>query len=313
MKHVSSWLQPKLARIPLRKHALISLSTPYLMLLPLFAACTFVLFIPIIRVLLMSVQNWYLVAIDKTHYFLGLRNYVKVFESPVFRKSLWVTFVYLASNVVIKSLLGMGVALLLNAKFRGRVIARTIVIIPWATPVINACLIWFHMYDYSYGIVNALLKNLHLIAAPHAWLSERELVMGAILMVNIWKGYPFVAIMLLAGLQAIPEELMEAAIVDGANAWQRFRHVTLPLLRPVATITVLLLVIWGLKDFAIIWPLTEGGPVYATEFITIFVYDTAFKFFKFGQAAAAGVFMLAVSLVFTIIYLKALRGEEATW
>ena len=169
------------------------------------------------------------------------------------------------------------------------------------------------MFDPQYGIVNYTLQMLHIISAPLPWLTTTKFALPAALLVNIWKGTPWAAIMLLAGLQSIPPVLYEAAIMDGANVWNKFRYVTLPLLKPVSLTVFLLLMIWTVKDFAIVYVLTGGGPAHATEVMTIYVYRKAFEGLRMGEAAAGGMILLLLSLVFTILYLKALGGEETAY
>ena len=216
-------------------------------------------------------------------------------------------------TVAARYVLGLIAALLLNEDFKGRGLFRVLIIIPWAIPVVVACLVWILMFDYQYGIINHILETIGFLSSPIAYLGDVRAALPAAMVVNIWKGFPWVAIMLLAGLQTIPVGLYEAAVLDGASAWKKFRHVTLPMLRPVSAVVFLLLVVWTVKDFAILYVLTGGGPANSTELLTVYVYKSAFKFFRMGEAAAGGVVLLLISLFFTIIYLKVSRGDEASW
>jgi multiple sugar transport system permease protein len=288
----------------LRKHSL-----PYLLIAPMAILVIAFIIVPIVRNAWMSFFDWYL-ARPSSHPFIGLDNYREVFTASTFKNSAKVTALYIGVTVPVRFFLALGIALLLNNTFKGRGLARSIIIIPWAVPVVIACLIWVQMLDFQYGIINYGLLKLNLIDEPLNWLSSTTLALPAAMAVNVWKGTPWPAIMLLAGLQSIPLELYEAAMIDGAGAWQKFRYVTLPMLKPVSLIVFLLLVIWTVKDFGIVYVLNKGGPAHATEVLTVFVYRSAFEGLRMGEAAAGGMVLLAVSLIFTIFYLKVMGGEE---
>jgi multiple sugar transport system permease protein len=166
------------------------------------------------------------------------------------------------------------------------------------------------MYDKDYGIINYLLNNVGILTRNVAYLQDTQVALPAAMVVNIWKGFPFVAVMLLAGMQSVSNDLYEAAEMDGANTIHKIRHITIPSIKPVSMIVLLLLIVWTIKDYAIAYVLAKGGPSRATELLTIFVQQNAFKYFDFGKASASGMLMLIVSLIFTYIYFKALTGGE---
>ena len=282
---------------------------PYLLIAPMAILVIMFIVVPILRNAWMSFFDWYL-ARPSSHPFIGLENYREVFTASTFKNSAKVTATYIGVTVPARFLLALGIALLLHNAFKGRGLARSIIIIPWAVPVVVACLIWVQMLDYQYGIINYWLLKLHLVKEPLNWLSSTALALPAAMIVNIWKGTPWPAIMLLAGLQSIPQELYEAAMVDGASVWQKFKHITLPMLKPVSLIVFLLLVIWTVKDFAIVYVLNKGGPAHATEVLTVYVYRSAFEGLRMGEAAAGGMVLLVVSMIFTIFYLRVMGGEE---
>lgn len=266
---------------------------------------------PIVKAAIMSFQYWYLPRPKpEGHYFVGLDNYISVFNDSSFTHSLTVTCIYIVVTVLARFLIGLFVAVLLNMKFKGRAIARALIIIPWAIPEVVTCLVWILMYDKDFGIINFMASNLHLISQPVQFLNDPSIALYSAMAVGIWKGFPFVAIMLLAGLQSIPGELYEAARVDGAKPWQQFRNITWPLLRPVSLIVFLLLIIWTIRDFGIVYLLARGGPSQATEMLTIYIYNTSFKYFDFGKASAAGMIMLIFCAIFTVVYLKILNRED---
>lgn len=294
----------------LKRKKLNSQATGYWFVLPLIIVMLVFLVYPIAQAAVMSVQNWYMPKVTaEGHNFVGLDNYISVLGDRHFIHSVLVTIIYMVVTVAARFLLGLAMALLLNRSFPGRAIARALVIIPWAVPEVVACLVWILMYDKDFGIINYLFTNLGILSQPLGFLTDTTIALPAAMAVNIWKGFPFVAIMLLAGLQSIPGELYEAATVDGANSFQQFRAITMPGLKGLSVITFLLLIIWTIKDFGIAFLLARGGPSRATEILTIYIYQTAFSNFHFGKAAAAGMFMLAFSIVFTIIYMKFLNKE----
>jgi multiple sugar transport system permease protein len=265
---------------------------------------------PIVRVAMMSVQDWYMVRPANNGVFVGSDNYARMFGDRYFKNSAVVSIIYILVTVPARFLLGFVTALLLNQKFKGRALVRALVIIPWAVPEAVTCLVWILMYDKDFGIINSVLRNIGLVSQNIGFLQSREIALPAAIVVNIWKGFPFVAIMLLAGLQGISNELYEASMVDGSNAWQRLRHITIPMLRPVSMIVFLLLVIWTIRDFGIVFLLARGGPSQATEVLTVYLYHSAFTRFDFGVASAGGILMLAFALVFSFFYIRMINREE---
>ena len=285
----------------------------YLFILPLVIILAVFLAYPILKAALMSVQYWKMTKPSPDgHYFVGVENYVNVFQDEFFWNSARVTVLYMVVTVAFWFILGFGTALTLNTKFRGCGLARALIIIPWAVPEVVACLVWILMYDKDYGIINSMLTGMGVLSGNVGWLLDKNVALPAAMAVNIWKGFPFVAIMLLAGLQGIDQEMYEAATVDGATRLQKLRYITWPSLKPVSMVVFLLLIIWTLKDYAIAYLLAKGGPARATEILTIFVQQTAFKYFDFGKASAVGMLMLLASCIFTGLYFRALnKGEKA--
>jgi multiple sugar transport system permease protein len=286
--------------------------TPYLFILPIVVVTALIILYPIIKNIQMSFFENYL-ARPLNHDWNNFKNYIDLFTDRFFWKSIRVTGTYISITVVIRFVLGFFIGLLLHQKLHLRGLARAFMIIPWAIPDVVACLVWIQMLDFQYGIINNFLVNIHVLKGPIDWLSSLTLSLPAAMVVNVWKGTPWVAIMILAGLQNIPEDLYEAAEVDGANAVKKMINVTIPLLRPVIVSVFLLLVIWSIKDFAIIYILNRGGPVHATEVMTIFIYQKAFTDLKMGVAAAGGVILLLTSMFFTVFYLKFLDKGDDMW
>lgn len=257
---------------------------------------------PLVRAFYMSLHTIVLIRPQLGQPFVGLQNYFNVIQSPYFLNALWQTFVWTSVNLVAQLVLGLLIALVLNNSFPGRGLARGAMLIPWVVPSVVAVLTWRWMYDGQFGIINSWMVQLGIIDRGVAWLGNTGTAMGAVLIESIWKGTPFVLVMLLAGLQAVPTELLESAKVDGANAWQRFWHVTMPMLRPTVVIAATLTTIYSFNNFNSIWLMTEGGPLRSTETLTILTYKTAFQGFNLGEATAIGVITFVILFIFVAIF-----------
>src|SRR5262249_8979242 len=200
--------------------------------------------------------------------------------------------------------------LLLHQSFPGRSIVRTVTLLPWVVPGVVVALVWEYVYQPNYGILNDLLFRLGWLHERVAWLSDPRLAMPAVVATNVGRGVPFLAIMLLAGLQATPDELYEAARVDGASVVQRFWHITLPLLRPIIVVATATRIIWTFNYADLIFVMTSGGPANATQITSTYTLLQAYSNLDFGYAGALSVVLLLVMLVFTAFYLRVTRGVE---
>lgn len=234
----------------------------------------------------------------------GWFNYGYMFESANFWRSLRVTLGYVFWGSVGSFGIGLFTAVLLNRPFRGRTLARVLVMMPWPIPGVVAATIFMWMFNSSFGVVNYLLLQVGLIDAPVAWFTSTGPAFLAVTAATIWKGYPFFTVTLLAGMQSIPKELFEAARVDGANAVQQFRHITLAALRPVIGIALVISTLWLFRVFDIIYVMTGGGPSGATETLAIQIYREAFQYFQMSYAAAVGMITLLLSVIATFVYLR---------
>jgi len=236
--------------------------------------------------------------------FVGLDNYISILGADWFRHSLLVTVVYTVTTVAGSYLLGLAFALALRRRFRGRAVARTLTMLPWAVPHVAAVLVWAWMMDPNFGVLNYLLVRSGLLAEPVGWLQSPIGAMAAVSLVTIWSTFPFACLMLLAQLETIPDTLYEAASVDGTSPWKRFVHVTLPSLRYINVVLFLLL---GLTAFTrtitIIYVMTAGGPSNATSILPIETYLRAFKYLDLGTASALGTIVLLLSIVLSGAYL----------
>jgi multiple sugar transport system permease protein len=203
----------------------------------------------------------------------------------------------------------LGLALLLNQQIRGRGVFRASLLVPMMLPTVVVGVVWRLMLNPNFGAINGTLKQLGINTEGLTWTASPRLAFLAVIAVDVWQWTPFVFLVLLAGLQAIPQEPYEAALIDGSSRWQTFRHVTLPLLKPAILIVLLLRTMDLLRVFDQIFILTEGGPGFATEMISLYIYRTAFRFFDFGYAAAMSFVLLAVTNVISVVYLRVLQDE----
>lgn len=229
--------------------------------------------------------------------FTGIGNYSRMMGDGRFWQSIGNTTIFTAIAVSIELILGMGVALVLNQSFRGRGLARTIAILPWALPTALIGLTWTWIFNDQYGVLNDMLLRLHLIPEAINWLGDPTLALFATIAADIWKTTSFVAILLLAGLQSISEDLYEAHAIDGASPWQSFRQITLPLLMPQILIAVLFRFAQSFGVFDLIKVMTEGGPAGATEMVSIYIYATVMRYLDFGYGAALVVVTFLVLIV----------------
>ena len=273
---------------------------PLLLIAPAMIAIIVLIIVPIVQGVAMS---FFATQLGEKAPFIGLGNYFRMVRSPDFLRVIWVTLVYTFFSVIGCFLIALVVALVANAKFRCRAVARVIMTLPWAIPEVAACLIWGWILNYQFGILNQILKAVHLIDHPIGWLMNPKIALASVLGVTLWKIFPLSAVVLLAGLQGVSEDLYEAGRIDGGNSYQLFRHVTLPSLRPIASMLILLTTIWSFRRFTIIWVLTQGGPSMATETLVVGVYRSAFKTFDMGYAAAMAVVGLLLSSLITFVYL----------
>lgn len=274
----------------------------YALIVPAFIVLFGVIGYPLITAFLMSFHKIILTEPGNGQPLVGLRNYIAAVSGPLFRGALLRTGIWTGANLAVQMVLGLAVALVLNQPFPWRGLARGITLIPWVTPSVVAVFTWRWMYDAQFGLINAALRTLGIIHHQVNWLANTQTALWAIILESIWKGTPFVAIMLLAGLQAIPGELFDVAKVDGANTWRRFVHITMPLIAPTMIIAATLTTIYTFNNFNAIWLMTQGGPLHATETLTILVYNEAFMSYDLGQASAFGMITFFILLVFVAIF-----------
>ena len=231
-------------------------------------------------------------------------NFARLASDSFFWTAMAHTFVYAAAALTCEFLLGLGLALLLNSQIRGRGLFRASLLVPMMLPTVVVGVVWRLMLNPDFGAINGTLARFGISKESLTWTASPRLAMLSVIAVDVWQWTPFVFLVLLAGLQAIPQEPYEAALIDGSSRWQTFRHVTLPLLKPAILIVLLLRTMDLLRVFDQIFILTEGGPGFATETISLYIYRTAFRFFDFGYAAAMSFVLLALTNVISVIYIR---------
>lgn len=289
------------ARAPRAAGALKDQRQGYWFILPCFLLLGTVLGFPMV----MAVLNSFTPIWTKGLSGFTLTYYERLLHDGIFWNSIVRTVHFVGATVALHLLLGLAVALALNSAIRGRRFFRVMAILPWTVPDVIAGMVWGWMYDPLSGILNDVLLRVGLIASPVEWLANPALVMPSVILADVWRGYPFVMLVLLAGLQAIPKEQYEAAKVDGASAIQEFFHVTLPNLKRMIAIATILDIIWQARRFGLIWVMTEGGPARSTEILSVLAYRQYFKFFNFEYASAMSVALALVLLLIGLPYVRA--------
>ena len=236
--------------------------------------------------------------------FVGLANYISVFTDSTYWRVVGNTVIYTVICIVVKLILGMLFALLLNEKFHGRGLTRVAMLLPWAIPGMVAANTWKWMYNDQYGIINEVLRDLHIISSPIPWLGSMSLALFSVIIVNIWRGVPFFLFSILGALQSIDEQLYDAGKIDGANVFQRFFNISLPSIMPVVAISTLLSTIWTFNDFDNIWLITGGGPLNASSVIATYTYEQAFMYNDMARGMAVAVSVVPVLLILMILVTK---------
>jgi len=270
-----------------------------------------IVLIPLGRALWMSVFDIRLTR-PGVEPFVGLGNYLEQLTSGDFWAATGRALYFTVVSTALELGFGMGLALLMDQPLRWRWLLRTLVILPWALPTIVNALMWRWIDNAEYGALNALLTQTGVLHAYQPWLSDSDLAMWMVIIADVWKLTPLVAILLLAGLQSIDREVVEVARVDGAGPWQVFRHILLPLVTPVILILLVLRTMEAFKVFDLIWIMTHGGPANSTQTIAIYAYQTAYQAFDFGRGAALGYLIALVIMVLAAIYLRLLGRTGQT-
>lgn len=279
---------------------------------------TFVAPIVVMMVVLIVYPFGYAIALSFTQtrvgaepIFIGFDNYINLADSRIFRQTVYNSFYFTFVAVFFKFVVGLIMALLLNnPRIRGRNILAGILLIPWVTPTIVSVLNWLWMFDFNLGVLNFLLKYYDLSDRGLNWLGNRNYAMFSIILVNVWRGFPFFGVNILAAIKTVPKDLHEAAMIDGANAAQRLWYVTLPYIRKVIFIVVLLSTIWTFNEFLIVWILTGGGPANTTQIFGTLTYDLAFNAQQLGEAVTVSIYIMPFLLLVIFLLTRYLRRDS---
>jgi multiple sugar transport system permease protein len=243
--------------------------------------------------------------------FIGLAHFAGLFADQLFWESLWRTLIWTGGVVLGTIAISVPVAMILNEDFAGRGLARVIVMLPWAISLTMTAIVWRWTLNGQAGMLNATLFQLGVIDRPIEWLATADTAFPMEIAIGILVSIPFTTTVFLGGLSSVPEDIYEAARIDGATGWQRFRYLTLPLLRPFINIALVLNIIYVFNSFPIIWVLTQGGPANSTDILVTYLYKLAFRFGRLGEASAVSLVMFGALLAFTVIYaIMLMRGES---
>lgn len=286
------------------------LITPYLYLLPTIVLMCILLIVPIVMVIGYSFYDN--VIINKNPVFVGLENYSKVLSDPVFFVAIKNTLFFVLISIVAHFLIGMLFAMLLNTRYLNvmtKGIFRVIYALPWMFTASVIAIVWRMMLNPN-GVLNYLMTNMGLISEKVEWLASRDVALASVTLINIWSGYPFYMISILAGLQGISTDLYEASALDGANAVQTFFRITIPQLKPILISLLMLDFVWTLQQFALIWMTTGGGPVNATETISTYIYKQGFSKYQYSMASAGAVILLIVCTIIGIFYVRQQKAGD---
>ena len=281
-----------------------------LLITPSLVILVFIMAYPLIDAFYLSFTRCFLTDPAGGRAFIRLNNYINLLRRGVFWVAFKNTLLYVGGTVLFEFLIGFGLALLLNQQIKYKGTLRSLFMLPWVVPSVVVALLARWAFNSEFGIVNIVLKQLGIIENFQGWLKDTNLALPTILTVTTWKMFPFMLVVLLAGLQTIPEEQTEAARVDGANALQRFLHITLPHMRELIMIVTLLEFIWMFQYMTIIWTTTKGGPIYATTTLPVLIYRSAFKDYNLGYASSIGVIWLLFLFFFSIFYIRIVGEKE---
>ena len=242
-------------------------------------------------------------------HYIGFTNFQRIFEDPTFWQTVRNSFIFTFGSEAIRLVIGLPLAFAMNRTFKGKRIVQGVILIPFVIPIALSSLAWKWMFDSLYSVINWMLMTLHIIDYPWQWLGEPGLAMWAVIILNVWRGFPFSAVILLAGLTAVPVEVIEAAKIDGAGPLRRFIYVVAPIVRPILFVGLLYSIVFSFTDFSAVWLLTQGGPYNTTHVFGTYAYNVGINAGDIGQGAAITLFMFPLLAVFVVVMLRLLRRE----
>ncbi len=260
---------------------------------------------PLVQNIVMSLQHYTSASFYTGQApYVGFANYTAIFHNSAFGSAVETTVIFVVASLFFQFTIGLALAVFFTRKFPLNALLRSLLLVPWLLPLVVSGTVFRWIFDANNGVLDQMLQSLHLISHPIYWLSNPGSALIAVIIVNVWVGIPFNMVILYGGLQGISESLLEAAELDGANAWQRFLYVSFPLLKPVTTVVLTLGLVYTIKVFDVIMVMTQGGPAGATQTLTIWAYNLSFINFNFGQGAAAGNLLILVALAFGVLYIR---------
>jgi len=265
---------------------------------------------PLLRTIWLSFTDAALIGNGGEVNYVGMENYLYALTDPDFLASLWRTLYFTVASVLLEGIIGVLVALLLNQKFYGRSVLRVLVILPWALPTIVNAMMWRLNFNPDYGSINALLTQWGMIDGYRSWLGSPDSALNAVMLADVWKNYPLVTLLTLAAMQSIPDDLFEAARLDGASAFRRFRAITFPAIVGPLSVALVLRTIDAFKIFDIIYVMTRGGPVDSTKTLSFFVYQESFSYLRAGSGAAYAILMTLMCSVLIALYMAMLYRQR---
>jgi len=279
----------------------------FLWVAPAFLYLAFFIAYPFVMSIYLSLSSARVGSPDS--HFVGLLNYTRLFQDPVFWQTVRNSFVFTIGSELIRLLIGLPLAFALNRSFKGKRIVQGIILIPFVIPIALSSLAWKWMFDSLYSVINWMLMRAGLIDYPWQWLGEPGLAMCAVIILNVWRGFPFSAVILLAGLTAVPQEVIEAAKIDGAGPLRRFHYVVVPIIRPILFVGLLYSIVFSFTDFSAVWLLTQGGPYNTTHVFGTYAYNIGINAGDIGMGAAITLFIFPLLAILVTVMLRLLRRE----
>ncbi len=279
----------------------------FIWIAPAFLYLAFFIAYPFLMSLYLSVSN---ARVGSLHsHYVGAQNYTRLFADPVFWQTVRNSFVFTFGSEAIRLVIGLPLAFALNRTFKGKRIVQGLILIPFVIPIALSSLAWKWMFDSLYSVINWMLMRVHLIDYPWQWLGEPGLAMWSVIILNVWRGFPFSAVILLAGLTAVPQEIIEAAKIDGAGPFKRFHYVVVPIIRPILFVGLLYSIVFSFTDFSAVWLLTQGGPYNTTHVFGTYAYNIGINAGDLGMGAAITLFIFPFLALTVIFMLHLLRRE----
>lgn len=281
----------------------------YIFIIPSIVLVLVFIIYPVINTINMSFHDIRIQTLAEGKKFVGFENYIKLLSDQTFFDTLKFTLFFTVVAVILETIIGMMFALIMNKAMPGQGIIRTAVLIPWAIPTIVSGLMWQFMYSDQYGIINLILSKLRLIQDYIPWLIEKNTAIVAVIIADVWKTTPYMSLLILSGLQTVPQSLYEAASLDGANKIQRFFKITLPIIKPVVIVAVLFRVLATFRIYDLVVALTSGGPADGTQSLSLYTIKTYFNFGNLGYGATLAVVTFIISLLISFLFMDALKTK----